>query len=113
MTDKQLKLIYEYMGWLVSSKDGCPQVFESDDCKKHILDSNTAWEVVQEMWRKEDWTHFACFALNDETGMQSEFFDTDCIKWIMNPTNFFNCMAKWLEAKQSSAAINEPCAKSC
>ena len=46
LTDKQLKLIYEYMGWAWGY-----------DLKNNILmhkrlDSNTAWECVQEMERR-------------------------------------------------------------
>lgn len=85
MTDKQLKLIYDYMGWW----------FYIDS--PHIFDSNTAWECVQEMERKGDIKDFYYF-IDDVICNKRYIYEYPF--WIMNPTNFFNCFAKWLESRE-------------
>ena len=92
MTDTDLKLIYSYMeeaGWLTSGAN--------KDFPEHpiMLDSNSAWECAQEIERRKDDEEFLCFIF--------EKADTlDCLVWwILNPKNFFNCMAKWLEVQAS------------
>lgn len=114
MTGKQLKLIYEYMGWCSNHKDEyCPDCgYEHTDRDDIKLDSNLAWEVVQEMERKGDWVGNHKSFLNyvfddafppddfDNIMMSGESFLIMFNK-LQNPTNFFNCMAKWLEDKEN------------
>ena len=101
MDDKQLKLIYEYMkpmGWNYAYRLGAS------------FDSNRAYECMLEMERKGDWnnnmTSFLSYVFDDayppndfkDVMMSREGFIVMFDK-IMNPDNFFNCMAKWLEVR--------------
>jgi hypothetical protein len=82
MTDKELKAIYEYM---VNAKID------------HKLDSNSAWECVQEMEKKGHELEFTIFAgriWSETPYIMGLYF------WLMNPINFFNCFAKWLMSKE-------------
>jgi len=101
MTDKDLKNIYEYMGWSnkftleTTTLTGDKISFSTPQTIP--LDSNSAWEVVQEMERKGDWKEFenkTFAAWGDE--VRCGFF----IQWLYNPTNFFNCFAKFLEERE-------------
>ncbi len=91
MNDKQLKLIYEYMGWKIIN-------YELE------FDSNLAYECVQEMERKGDWEDFIYYCpsfiwsvLGEEQMTKSNF-----ILWLFNPNNFWNCFAKWLEVRNDT-----------
>lgn len=99
MTEKQLNLIYDYMGW-------------DKYVRSNILDSNDAWECVQEMEKKEDWGEFIDDVYRDfyrwidriRRGIKGQQvteidspIETQFPKYIINPTNFFKCMAAWLE----------------
>ena len=94
------KLIYEYMGWRNTKKDTYCDVCHAIICTKisHPFDSNSAWEVVQEMERKGDWDKFQVTLWQTYNGMTKNGF----VKYCMNPKNFFNCFAKWLEEKVGS-----------
>lgn len=93
MTDKEIELIYNYMGWEYwQSRPTC------------ALDSNSAWKCVQEMERKEDWHDFYIFmfeqyqyAINNLNALLIDMHNFAL--WSKNPTNFFNCFSKWLEVK--------------
>jgi len=101
MTDKALKLIFEYMkerGWdytyYTHSKD------EGTSEYTHPFDSNTAYECVQEMERKGDWDEFIIFYMNEfELSSLSDM--PHFMIWSTNPTNFFTYFFKWLEDKQN------------
>lgn len=87
MTDKDLKRIYEYMG--------IPNL----TVHQHFpLDSNSAWECVQEMDRKDDLelfyynTHNLC---DEATRLNHAQFQL----WLMNPTIFWRYFSKWLELR--------------
>ena len=85
MTDKQLKLIYKYMGWC-----------HAENIYTKELDSNRAYECVQEMGRRGDWGDFLdTITVDKDKNYQFVF-------WFYNPDNFFNCMAKWLEVRNES-----------
>lgn len=92
MTDKELKAIYEYMedaGW------------DSGIWGEIKFNSNSAWEVVQEMERKGDWNSFEIF-VNDEIWSNIlNRLHINFTPWLYNPTNFFNCFTKWLEEKEN------------
>jgi len=97
MTDKELSLIYDYMGWC-SQPNGemcpyCGYIHNSDDI---LLDSNTAWEVVQEMERKGDLSKLESFIwdLYVRTNVNG------ICKFIMNPSNFWKCFTKWLSKEE-------------
>lgn len=90
MTNKALKLIYGYMdewGWAYELID-CPIIHRD-------LDSNSAWEVVQEMERKGDVDKFMKFAGAVYSDSKTSIKYLTIL--LYNPTNFFNCFAKWLE----------------
>lgn len=89
MTYEQLKLINEYMGWYWN-----PNV--QRELPNRELDSNSAWECMQEIGRKEDGREFYYF-IDDMICNKCYIYEYP--SWIMNPTNFFNCMAVWLELK--------------
>jgi len=105
MKNKQVKLIYTYMRWDFER-------YLLRDCS-HPFDSNTAYECVQEMERKGDWnnnmTSFLNYVFDDayppndfkDAMMSGEGFIVMFDK-IMNPDNFFNCFAKWLEVRNES-----------
>lgn len=106
MTDKDLKRIYMYMGWCSHNdicRDGkyfCVRCWKGLSDRVNIcspLDSNTAWECVQEMERKDESESFDDFYQDEwlEHGGNCPSFTL----WASNPDNFFNCMAKWLEVK--------------
>lgn len=114
MNLKELKEIYGYMEWceheyieyLIDPGDG-GKIYAEYNCFKcqrpfidrnieHPLDSNTAWEVVQEIERKGDWESFVTF-----TEYAAPIgYDDSYLKWIMNPENFFNCLVRWLEENE-------------
>ena len=97
MTDKDLKNIYEYMGWAVKTlKVGSVTHYET---YKKVLDSNSAWECVQEMGRKGDWHEFYIFMFEQLNNLNVLIDMHNFALWNNNPTNFFNCMAKWCEAE--------------
>ena len=104
MTEKDLKRIYEYMGWLEEShcrNESCPYKLNECLCPYwqdyKTLDSNSAWECVQEMERRGDSEKFYSVPLDKWTKEDPpESYEF----WLFNPTNFFNCMAKWLEVKE-------------
>lgn len=122
MTDNQIRLIYEYMDWI--GVNGGSGGYDAHAMKAHLenphsanrnLDSNDAWECVQEMEKKEDWGEFIDDVYRDfyrwidriRRGIKGQQvteidspIETQFPKYIINPTNFFNCMAKWLEGRE-------------
>jgi hypothetical protein len=94
MTNEQIKLIYEYMEWKINKQSPSPHLYQVTPYSK-ILDSNSAWEVVQEMEKKRDWSKFFVVAFNCFKDVRNFEFTL----WLINPDNFFECMAKWLEGK--------------
>jgi hypothetical protein len=103
MIDKELKAIYEYMGWcLHNTEDGIKYTEYGYLCPlcntiivNRKLDSNSAWECVQEMERRSHYQDFEWFWLDEMKKLQ-----VVGSSWIMNPTNFFQCFAKFLEEKE-------------
>lgn len=89
MTDKEFNLIYDYMKWF---HDGI----------EHDFDSNSAWEVVQEIERRKEWFYFLHSHLRQQNQGKIPINYSDYIKWLYNPTNFFNCFAKWLLSKEET-----------
>ena len=89
MTNKQLKLIYEYMGWNPKYVG-----FEKR------LDSNSAWECVQEMERRGDWLEFSRNAWQDFGSIGVTY--SQFILWLFNPDNFFTCFGKFLEVRNET-----------
>ena len=93
MNDKDLKNIYEYMskrGWELRYLHGVYPDYSEE------LDSNSAYECVQEMGRRGDWGDFLdTITVDKDKNYQFVF-------WFYNPDNFFNCMAKWLEVRNES-----------
>lgn len=114
MTDAQLKLIYKYMGWTwhnVTSKTGevstcsCGQrgMMVYEVCHKENqqkLDSNLAWECVQEMERKERGAYHDFLVFSREIWDREIPENDGFYFWIADPTNFFNCFAAWLEGRE-------------
>lgn len=102
MTEKKLKLIYGYMkeaGWVFDR--GLPYPKNGNweyICGIKELDSDSAWEVVQEMERKGEWKEF--YYLSEENNFVDIYNRPDVFTWLMNPDNFFYCFAKWLEGKE-------------
>ena len=103
MTDKDLKNIYEYMGWSnkftleTTTLTGDKISFSTPQTIP--LDSNSAWEVVQEMYRQSDWEDFVNYCwVEDYVTCQNVMF-------IMNPTSFFDCLGKWLEKKKLGVSL--------
>ena len=94
MIQKNLELIYDYMGWLEDIND---YPYPYGNAK--ALDSNSAWECVQEMARKADIKDFYYFI---DDVICNKYYIYEYPFWIMNPDNFFNCMAKWLEVKNEN-----------
>lgn len=90
MTNKQLKLIYEYMGWEPTITKWIRDTTTEYD---NNFDSNSAWECVQEMERKGDLEKFDVYSLNE--WMYADNNNSNF--WIFNPVNFFDCFSKWLE----------------
>jgi hypothetical protein len=105
MNDKELKVIYEYMkevkNWGLRSDPS-----RLDGYYYNKLDSNSAWEVVQEMEIRDEFIKFylyiedfyfkqSPFGFNSVEEAHAAFFI-----WLYNPTNFFNCFAKWLLSKE-------------
>jgi len=84
MTDKELKAICDYMG----------QPWKGVIFDSRQFDSNSAWEVVQEMERKGDLGNFYDFTY----GLLLR--EMDFTFWLMNPCNFFRCFTKWLMSKE-------------
>ena len=77
MTDKQLKLIYDYMGWEESVND---HPYPWGNAKE--LDSNHAWECVQEMERRGEIISFSDFVWYEYlTNITTSLFPF----WLMNP----------------------------
>lgn len=112
MTDKEIKLIYEYMEWKPYYCDALDKF-----AYQKIFDSNIAWECVQEMEKKGDWGEFIDDVYRDfyrwidriRRGIKGQQvteidspIETQFPKYIINPTNFFNCVAKWLEEREVS-----------
>lgn len=116
MTEKQLKLIYEYMGWkhkphkiieweyysdnvpywtTLDPEDGTEGQERIIQPKLKTLDSNDAWKCVQEIERQYDWVTFFDYCRDNDFA-----FDAEYVAWLMNPTNFFNCFAAWLEGRE-------------
>ena len=97
MTDKQLKLIYKYMlqveGWEYADY----LMYKADGLIHRVFDSNSAWEVVQEMARKGDREKFELIAYCIWVEHEEKPYEL----WRMNPQNFFNCFSKWLEEKEN------------
>ncbi len=99
MKNKQVKLIYTYMGWDFEQ-------YLLGDCS-HPFDSNTAYKCVQEMERRKDWGkcyHQIVIEHRDWKSRQhylspETFGQQELVSWLMNPKNFFNCMVKWLEVR--------------
>lgn len=98
MTDKQLRLIYEYMGW----NFGHFLAERSYDATEytHPLDSNSAFECMQKMKIQGDWEKF--YEDSDDLWMISVRVDQDAPEsefayYLMNPINFFYYFYKYLE----------------
>jgi len=98
MNDNQLKLINEYMekARLSFCCDGIGDKFNPD--------SNSAWEVVQEMKRKMQWYSFFLF-------VHTVSYPEDDVSFLMNPKNFFNCFSMWLEGQRRTNTVNLPLTK--
>jgi hypothetical protein len=86
MTESELNHIYQYMKdteWLKAGSK---------------LDSNRAYECVQEMEKQGHADEFELYYYNMwlevEGSLQCEMV------WSMNPTNFFSCMSSWLESSR-------------
>ena len=106
MSDKDLKRIYRYMGWCSHSDIWRDGKFFCVKCRKGLsdrvntcfpLDSNTAWLCVQEIEWRFDIKEFSAFVFDTRLHGKE---DANLSLWLMNPTNFFNCMAKWLEGRE-------------
>jgi hypothetical protein len=95
MTEKQLKLIYEYMGWKDEEGESVAEDFKIIvwSGKKKPLDSNSAWECVQEMYQRSDWEDFVNYCWVED------YVTSQNVMFIMNPNSFFECFSKWLENK--------------
>ncbi len=93
MNDKQLKLILTY----IYGKDYRFKELRVEKKGNYILDSNLAWECVQEMERKGHSEEFDDFYQDEwlEHGGSCKSYTL----WSTNPDNFFTCMAKWLEVR--------------
>jgi hypothetical protein len=95
MNQEELKLIYSYMQdfdmlWMYCHNGTC----------EHSLDSNSAWECVQEMEKRKDYPSFEqkCLSiwLKTVVDLPSEYFTA----WLFNPTNFFKCFAAFLKERE-------------
>lgn len=106
MNKKQMKLIYEYMRWKPYYTVHSDTVVYST-----ILDSNVAWEVVQELDRRGDWDSFS-YEIFREGGLHGgdvEYWSNkevrkDFIPWLFNPDNFFRCLGEFLEQREGKQA---------
>ena len=92
MNKKQLKLLYEYMRWKPYYTVHSDTVVYST-----ILDSNVAWEVVQELQRKGDVFIFQSFLKEEFNKISSNEY---LFVWGRNPDNFFRCLGEFLEQRE-------------
>jgi hypothetical protein len=96
MNQEQLKLIYEYMA---KADWGMGKWFIGDWGINHpfSLDSNAAWECVQEMESREEVDEFMTFVFDTTLGKSGKYLAL----WLYNPDNFFNCFSKYLEGRKN------------
>lgn len=105
MTNNELKAIAGYMPeWQYNDSWGLFKkvIRPIDKVNPIILDSNSAWECVQEMERKGDWDSFS-WEIYKEGGLyggdvvlwSNKEVRKDFIPWLYNPANFFSCFGKW------------------
>lgn len=114
MNKEELKAIYEYMGWKsepviisewryyydnkeyftpIDPEDGTEPLKRTLKPKLIPLDSNSAWECVQEMVNKKDWVDFQTKVYWSD--VVKDIRGIDFIPWLYNPANFFDCFGKW------------------
>ena len=96
MEQKELQCIYEYMGWYKTNR-ARNEKNPYANWIWPVLDSNTAWECVQEMERKGDSLSFSKHSY--DVFMNAPANVTNYFLWLYNPTNFFDCFGKWLERR--------------
>lgn len=88
----RLQLIYKYMeeaGWRIGYfGNRYHGLIENPP-----LDSNSAYECVCEMERKDHAEEFESFVNKNRYKVVS-------FAWLIKPTNFFSCMGSWLESKE-------------
>jgi hypothetical protein len=99
-----LELIYKYMGWCEKCKKCNPNIHHNREvCARDEMDSNKAWECVQEMEKQGHADEF-------ETYLYTCWCDAKVLQcqlvWEKNPTNFFSCMGAWLEGREDKCEVN-------
>ena len=109
MNQEQLILIYKYMekaGWLYcfSNTDIGIGMKLIDGCyTPNTLDSNACWECVQEMEKRGHSDEFDCVLTGN--WLNKEGYECFTV-FSMNPTNFWNCFASWLEEREDRCEVN-------
>ena len=96
MTSDELKAIAGYIPeWQYNDSWGLFKkvIRPIDKINPIILDSNSAWECVQEIIKKKHYMPFEIYAA--EQWLADKESELQFVFWLYNPKNFFSCFGKW------------------
>ena len=101
MTNKDRKLIADYMKWNYNENLGI-HYYDSEGAVQRNLDSNDASLCVQEMLKRGEWLNFRSWA--GTMWLKSRDSAEDVTAWLMTmedrqAKNFFKAFVEWRKTK--------------